>query len=969
MRRIVIASTLVGALVVPGASAVTGGDSQGASPVGGGSSSGERLWEPGQVVVRFERGTGGGERTDALGSIRGDAIEDLEVNRAELVDLPRGTTVRDAVAKLEADPAVEFAEPNYVYHLDSVPNDSFFSRLWGLENTGQTIGVPTATALGSITGTAGADIDAPAGWDVPPVEGGDASKIVVAVVDEGIDYRHADLAPNMWHNPGEVPGNAIDDDSNGFVDDEFGADFKSTINSCTGAVPPTCADADPIDDTQTNHGTHVAGTIGARGSDGYGVTGVAQRVQLMAIKVFDAKDSASNVSVGNGFAYAASEGASIVNASLGGPCPSALQAAAIQSNPNALFVVSAGNGGDDGAGDDNNVPDDATAEASPAACGDTPPDNAIVARHPGQYPCNFNGGPEATGYSKAYDFTNVICVASTTEDDLRSGFSNYGATAVQIAAPGSFILSTQPKYNLFGNEGAEGDAAAFDGRLVVPPGMTPITTGTSTGWRRVTPGLTGSFSMSESAPGADYAPGTSAAMRPAAATDLTGQRGCQLQWTVEELNADTGDDDGVILDRIDAGVVSFDVTHIAHTTSGPVRQTRAVPELNGKPQASWQVRFGSDGDGQVGEGSRVDDVGFRCLGGSYTPNQVGLPLIGTHKFLNGTSMATPHVAGAAALIRAKAPALTPAQVIQRIMAGGDPNTAFATAGTTPVQSGRRLDLPGALNAGPAPPVPGAPVISGPEGLINDNTPSFTFTTDALGTRTQCSLDGGAFGDCTTTHSFTPGSALPDGAHELRVRALGDAGGVSPAATRAVTVDSAAPDTTITGGPADGSATSDTTPTFDFSSSEAGSTFACSVDSGSFVPCAAGARTARRVFTPATTLADGQHTFLVRATDAAGNEDSSAAGRSFTVDSSPAKVTITKGPKRKTFKKRVTFEFKADEAVTFTCQLDRKPAVPCTSPKRVKAKRGRHTFTVTGTDAAGNQGKASLRWKVKRKRRR
>ena len=116
------------------------------------------------------------------------------------------SSVREAVAELSADPSVEFAEPNYVYHQDSVPNDPFMGQLWGLNNTGQTVSVPGVLTPTNTAGTADADIDAPEAWDVAPVENGDASDVVVAIVDSGIDYEHPDLAPNMWHNPGEIPG-------------------------------------------------------------------------------------------------------------------------------------------------------------------------------------------------------------------------------------------------------------------------------------------------------------------------------------------------------------------------------------------------------------------------------------------------------------------------------------------------------------------------------------------------------------------------------------------------------------------------------------------------------------------------------------------------------------------------------------------------------------------------------------------
>ena len=124
-----------------------------------------------------------------------------------------------------------------------LPNDPRFGDLWGLHNTGQA------------GGTADADIDASEAWDITTGSSG----VVVGIIDTGIEYTHEDLAANIWTNTGEVPGNGLDDDGNGYVDDVYGIDAYN-------------GDSDPMDDN--NHGTHVAGTIGAVGNNGVGVAGV-----------------------------------------------------------------------------------------------------------------------------------------------------------------------------------------------------------------------------------------------------------------------------------------------------------------------------------------------------------------------------------------------------------------------------------------------------------------------------------------------------------------------------------------------------------------------------------------------------------------------------------------------------------------------------------------------------------------------
>ena len=129
-----------------------------------------------------------------------------------------------------------------------------FSELWGMHNTGQTGGTP------------GADIHAPEAWDITT----GSRQIIVAVIDTGVDYTHPDLTNNIWTNPGEIPGNGIDDDGNGYVDDVHGYDF---VNN----------DGDPMDDH--DHGTHCSGTIGGEGNNGIGVAGVCWQVRIMAREV------------------------------------------------------------------------------------------------------------------------------------------------------------------------------------------------------------------------------------------------------------------------------------------------------------------------------------------------------------------------------------------------------------------------------------------------------------------------------------------------------------------------------------------------------------------------------------------------------------------------------------------------------------------------------------------------------------
>ena len=243
---------------------------------------------------------------------------------------------------------------------------------------------------GQSGGTTDADIDAPAAWDI--TTGSDT--VVVAVIDTGVDYTHPDLNDNIWTNSGEIAGNSIDDDANGVIDDIHGANFLGT-----GAP-----NGNPMDDN--SHGTHVAGTIGAEGNNNLGVVGVAWDVKIMALKFLDSGGSGSIADAIEAFDYATlmrtQYGVNIritSNSWGGGPYTQALYDAIEAGGAAGILTV--------------------------AAAG--------------------NGGGDATGfYPAAYDSPYIVSVAATDRNDLYASFSNYGATTVDLAAPGVDILSTFP---------------------------------------------------------------------------------------------------------------------------------------------------------------------------------------------------------------------------------------------------------------------------------------------------------------------------------------------------------------------------------------------------------------------------------------------------------------------------------------------------------------------------------------------
>jgi hypothetical protein len=256
----------------------------------------------------------------------------------------------------------------------------------------------------------------------------------------------------------------------------------------------------------------------------------------------------------------------------------------------------------------------------------------------------------------------------------------------------------------------------------------------------------------------------------------------------------------------------------------------------------------------------------------------------------------------------------------------------------------------------------APLItiqSGPNGPTNVVAPTFGFTTEA-GAALQCSLDQGTpnFGQCTTGSSHTASGPLADGDYTFRVKATAAATNTAPA-TRSFTVDTVAPDTQIDSGP-DGlipTAAAD----FGFSSGDTGASFECRIDGGGFTPCGS-----PKSYTG---LADGEHSFDVRAVDAAGNPDPSPARRSFAVNASPPSVKIVSGPDGPTTEARPTFGFEADAGTTVECSFDQGNANfgPCSggssSTPDADLAEGDWTFRVRATDAGGRSATATRSFTV------
>jgi subtilisin family serine protease len=286
----------------------------------------------------------------------------------------------ELVKTLSRATGVKYAEPNWIQRIQLTPNDPNFGQLWGLNNTGQTVG-------GQV-GIANADIDAPQAWDVST----GSTSTVVAVIDTGVDYNHPDLAANIWSAPAAfsvtVGGQTINCPAGSHG-------FNSITNTCT-----------PLDDN--NHGTHCSGTIGGRGNNGTGVAGVNWTTSIMGLKFLSASGSGDTANAIKciDFAIQAKQifgaGANVrvlSNSWGGGGFSQALQDAIGRANTaDMLFVAAAGNSNQN---------------------------NDVTANWPSNYPV-----------------ANVLAVAATDNRDNKSSFSSFGATTVDMGAPGTNIVST-----------------------------------------------------------------------------------------------------------------------------------------------------------------------------------------------------------------------------------------------------------------------------------------------------------------------------------------------------------------------------------------------------------------------------------------------------------------------------------------------------------------------------------------------
>ena len=355
---------------------------------------------PNELIVKFKKGIPEHAKGNAFGRVKGKVKEKIRTklmerfNEDEIYLITTSENAKDALAKIKGA-EIEYAEPNYIMRHNAVANDPYISNaaMWGLSNSTYGINAQTAWANNKLG----------------------SSNVIIGVIDEGTFIYHPDIQPNVWTHPTER-FDGIDNDGNGYIDDVYGWDFSQNDNTV-------------YDGPEDDHGTHVAGTIGAMGNNSVGVAGVNWRVTMIPVKFLGANGGSLSNAI-KAIDYITDLKLRLKvnipatnNSWSGGGYSQALRDAITRAgNANILFVAAAGNASN------NN-------DATPT-------------------------------YPASYANANVISVAAITSTGALASFSNYGSRTVHIGAPGANILSTVPT-----STGGAG-YASYNGTSMATPHVT-----------------------------------------------------------------------------------------------------------------------------------------------------------------------------------------------------------------------------------------------------------------------------------------------------------------------------------------------------------------------------------------------------------------------------------------------------------------------------------------------------------------
>ncbi|MDO8424936.1 MAG: S8 family serine peptidase [bacterium] len=862
---------------------------------------------PGEVLVRFKTKTV--DLTTTAGKTFADQFADAQrLDRKSVIAASNiavyktrdGETTTDAVARLHWIPGVLHAQPNFVYQPRT--NDTLFSALWALENTGQIVNNLAST-------TPDHDIDAPEAWTKSEGDG-----VIVAVIDSGVAFNHPDLLANMWDGT-NCTGVDLDD--------------APIVGGCEHGFDFDDNDLVPLP-TTSSHGTHIAGTIGAVGSNGAGIVGVAPRAQVMALRAqltLDGIISAIN--------FAKVNGATAINASWGtyGDGSSMSDIAlkeAIEDFP-GLFIVAAGNEAFD----------------------------------------HDDGDPAHVSYPDGFDVDNILVVSATNQDDELASFSDYGAESVDVGAPGTNILSTTSSISTEDFAGGIPSGFIANGGWGVSGGVLRSDTNSpyaANANSTVTSPVIDLSDMQTKTAGITMITACDTELDSDFWTDYVALEVSGDGWTTSTA---LGLWDEVSLGGLaDGGAGMSPAAEMAFVID-PALRTNAF-----QYRLRWVTNGTDSGDGL---GCVIDDIEII---GDGSKEQ--------YEYKKGTSMAAPHVAGVAALVKGFNKNATTAQIKEIVMETGDALTSLA--GKT--VSGKRVNAANALNVF-APHVgltEDDKLMAGGHSLegevikfnfrVKDGIAGLPFTLKEFG----YSTDGGTtwsvptHGDAsdaigsfllderTTVADFTDDDAYVlmfntnhadltglrgDDQDDVMIRFKANDGAVDSAfaVSAAFSVDLRAPTATLSGTP--DALTAATGATFTVSGDDAVS-YQYSLDGAAFSP-------ATPVAEPImiTGLTDGSHTLRVIAIDDVGNAQviADATTVTWTVDTTPGTALLTSKPDVRTNETSATFVVGGEDVVTYTYQLDggevQGPFSADETIALADLAEGPHTISVAGIDALEN----------------
>lgn len=576
---------------------------------------------PNQVLVRYKENRIDLEKNDGI-NIADNLLQSMSLEETDTIAKDNIQLVQvagdigDTMKLLKKNINVETVQLNYMYELTEInTNDTLRKNLWALDNTGQEIDVEIKLSNGEkrvikVSGTPNADIDAPEAWKINE---GTNSNIVVAVIDTGVDYNHPDLKDNMWDgvNCKDFEGKKLGNCMHGY---DFYEEDKTPLPA------------------HSEHGTHVAGTIAGIKGNGKGMIGVAPNAKIMALRTtLSTFDNVRSIN------FAKYNGAKVINASWGGPMAGGssddLLKEAIRNFP-GLFIVSAGNSGIDN---------------------DVKPHK----------PCSF-------------DLDNIICVAATDQDDKLASFSQYGTKSVDVGAPGVNILSTIPRLELVLKE-------SFDNPPISVGGLPKdwVKGGTNNKWG--VKDYIGNKMLSTHFSGKPYdnnadtfvtTPIINLKDTESAVLILGGLcdtqsaiKGNTINWS-DYVQIDYTNDGVNYINAVDP-LKLHNSPGLRITGDYPLMVTGMGPSIYerfpiGIPREmftdKFRVKFSwvTNGSDNNYEGCMLDNIQVA----KYIKDE-------QYEYLAGTSMASPHVAGLAALVMGYKPNLTMPQVKKIILESGD----------------------------------------------------------------------------------------------------------------------------------------------------------------------------------------------------------------------------------------------------------------------------------------------------------